>query len=86
MHPQRRGDQEQQRWRAGELASGKVAVAGELAVLLMPAHPRPIVESLQRQVNVLIGLQFQNSQRPSSVQVSTSSMARSEAAKAGTCE
>ncbi len=62
VHAQRRSNQIQQWRRAGKIASGKIAVAGELAMLLMPAHPRPIVQPLQRQMDVLIRFQLQDGQ------------------------
>src|ERR1035437_5048841 len=60
MYSQRRSDQKQKRRGAGEFAAGEVSVAREFAVLLMPADSRPVVEPLQRQVNVLVGLQLQD--------------------------
>jgi len=33
----------------------EISVAREFAVLLMPAHPRPVIQPLQRQMDVLIG-------------------------------
>ena len=43
MNPQSRSDQVEQRRRAGNVSSGEISIAGELAVLLVPADPRPIV-------------------------------------------
>jgi len=52
----------EQRQRVGEFAAGEIAVPGEALVELVPADPRPVVEALQRQVNVFVGLEFQDGQ------------------------
>ena len=58
----------------------------ELAATVMPENSSPIVQTLQRQMYVFVGLQFQDSELRIAVQVSTSIIARSEAENAGTCE
>src|ERR1039458_1728932 len=44
----------------GELASGEIAVAEEASVLLVPAHAGPVVEALEREMNVFVGLELED--------------------------
>jgi len=53
-------NQKHQRRLVGEFASGEVALTREFAALLVPAHARPVVEPLQRKVDVLVGFKFKN--------------------------
>src|SRR5271169_3400341 len=54
------GHEIQQRRRVGEFASGEVALSNEAAVLLVPAHTSPVVETLKWEMDVLIGLEFED--------------------------
>src|ERR1019366_596720 len=49
------GYEVEQRRGVGEFASGEVAVAEEASILLVPAHAGPVVEALQREMNVFVG-------------------------------
>src|SRR5689334_21051918 len=62
MHVQHRRDEIQQRRRAGKFSPGEVSVSGELTMLLVPANPDPVVESLQGKMNVFVCLEFQHGQ------------------------
>jgi hypothetical protein len=53
---------------------------------MMLGYPRPVVQPLQRQVDIFVGLQLHHCQPSPRVVVSTSIMARSEAENAGTWE
>src|SRR5271167_307765 len=60
MGAQGGGDEVEKGRRFGKLTAGEVAVADEAAVLLVPAHARPVVEALEREMNVLVGLQLED--------------------------
>jgi len=62
MKVQRRGNQVHKRRRVLKLHVRKITIAFEIAVLEMAAHAKPIVGSLQREMNVFAGLQFQDDQ------------------------
>ncbi len=62
MHMQRRCDQKEQRRFFRQLASPKVSILQKLPAPLMPLHPRPIIQPLQRQMNVFIRLQLNHGQ------------------------
>jgi hypothetical protein len=54
----------------------------ELAARAVPFDARPVIEALQRQVDVFIGLEFHHSQPALAGNASTSIMARSDAENA----
>src|ERR1700684_184697 len=58
MHMQRRSHQEQQRLISAQFSPGKISKALELAASMMPGNSRPVIQSLQRQMNVFIGVEF----------------------------
>ena len=58
MHMQSGRHQEEQRLVGAQLSSRKVSEALELAAGLVPRHSRPVVQTLQGQVNILVGLEF----------------------------
>src|SRR5260370_711749 len=64
MESQRWRDQIDQRRSLLQSNPWKVAVAGDLSVLQLPANVEPIVGGLQRQMNMLVGFQF-NDRQPS---------------------
>ena len=53
-------DQEQQRRQRREFAAAEISEFEELTALVMPLDACPIVQALKRQMNVLIGLEFDN--------------------------
>src|SRR5690242_6413092 len=64
MNVQRGGDQEQQRLLGRELVSGEVSEALKFAASLVPDDPRPVIQPLERQMDDLVGLEFDDSQAP----------------------
>jgi len=58
MHVQRRSDEQQQRrfWR--QFLARKISEAPEFAPRMMPRNARPVIQPLQRQMNIFIRLQF----------------------------
>ena len=64
MELQSRGHQQQLRRRRLQGQAGKVAEAAQLAPLLMPAHPQPVVEPLEGQVQVGRGLELDDHELP----------------------
>src|SRR2546423_15123614 len=56
MNVQGRGDQEEQRSLLGQLPASKVSELQELRALVVPLHARPIIQALQGQMNIFIGL------------------------------
>ena len=62
MHMQRGSDQEEQRLVGAQFSARKVSEALELTAGVVPRDSRPVVEALQWQVNVLIGLEFNHSE------------------------
>jgi len=56
-----RGSNQEKKWRlCREFAPWKISEALELLSLLVPIHSRPVVKTLQRQMNVLILLSVQS--------------------------
>src|SRR5271165_245160 len=53
-------DEIEQRRRVGELTAGEVSVAHEASVLLVPAHARPVVEALEREMDVFVGFELED--------------------------
>ena len=64
MHVQSGSDQEQQRLSRAEFAEGKVSEALELAASVVPGHARPVIQTLHGQVNVFVGLEFDDGEPP----------------------
>ena len=62
MHMQRGRHQKQQRPFGRQLPLGKISEALELSARMVPGHPRPVVQTLQRQVDIFVGLQFDHRQ------------------------
>jgi len=62
MDVQGGSDQKQQGLSRTEFAKWKVSEALELAASMVPGHARPIVQTLQGQVNVFIGLEFDDTE------------------------
>src|SRR5260370_1884956 len=62
MESQRRRHQIDKRRSLLQSASWKIAVASDLSALQLPANAQPIIRSLQRQMDVLTGLQFNDGQ------------------------
>src|SRR5207245_3149928 len=65
MESQRGSDQIDERRGLQQRQARKVAVARDLAILLLAANAQPIIGRLQRQMNVLAGFQLNNRQPPS---------------------
>ena len=42
----------------GQLAGGEISEAGKFSTTVMPLDSRPVVEALEREVNVFVGLEF----------------------------
>ncbi len=61
---QGRCDQVDERRRGLQLHAGEIAIAGEITLLEMTTHAKPIVGGLQWQMNVLGGFQFEDGQAP----------------------
>ncbi|MGC1647186.1 MAG: hypothetical protein WA741_15325 [Candidatus Sulfotelmatobacter sp.] len=53
-----RRDQVEQRLLGRQFAVCEVSEAGKFLSAVMPLHSRPVVEALQRQVDVFVGLEF----------------------------
>ena len=64
MHVQRWRDQKQQWLLDRQLSTRKISKALEFPSFLVPSHPRPVVESLLRQMDVLVSLEL-NHRQPS---------------------
>src|SRR5258708_19691542 len=64
MEMKRRCDQVNERRRGLQLHAGEIAIAGEITLLQMTTHAKPIVSGLQREMNVLGGFQFEDGQAP----------------------
>jgi len=60
----RRCDQVDERRRGLQLHAGEIAIAGEITLLQMTTHAKPIVGGLQWEMNVLGGFQFEDGQAP----------------------
>jgi hypothetical protein len=56
------GNQEQKRICARKFAAGEGPELLELAASVMPLHAGPVVETLQRQVDIFVGFEFDDSQ------------------------
>ena len=60
------GNQINQRRRVGELDAWEIAEFLKLAALLQPLDAQPIVQALERKVNILLHLQLQHGQAATS--------------------
>jgi len=60
MGAQAGSDEIEKRWRVGEFAAGEVTIAEKAAIELVPANADPVVEALEREVDVFVGLQFED--------------------------
>src|SRR6266404_6156312 len=60
MHSQRWRDQKQQRRLRRKLRAWKISVLLKLASLMMPQNARPIVQSLQWEMDIFVCFQLQN--------------------------
>src|SRR5690349_11100049 len=69
MYMQRGSDQKKKRRLGRQLSPAKISKFQELTSRVVPLHPRPIVESLQRKMNVLVGFQLDDG-KPSLVRKS----------------
>ena len=59
---QRRRNEAQQRSLIRKLYAGKIPVRLQCAVAMQHPHPSPVVERLERQVEIVIGLNLQHNQ------------------------
>jgi len=59
-----RGHEKKQRFFRGEFCAAEIPGTKKLAAGIMPFHARPVVQSLQRQVNVFISFELHNRQPP----------------------
>src|ERR1019366_1610567 len=64
MHAQRRRHQHQKRLFRGDFAAREISELRKLSTALVPGHSRPVIHSLQRQVDVLVRLEFDHGQAP----------------------
>ncbi len=62
MHMQRGSHQKQQRPFPRQFPPGKISEALELAPSMVPGHPRPVIQALQGQVDIFVGLQLHHGQ------------------------
>src|SRR3954471_6856074 len=60
MHPQGRRNKIQKRRLVRKFLPDKIGEVLKLAALMVPLDARPIVESLKRQMNVLVGFELEN--------------------------
>src|SRR5579883_2701586 len=60
MEVQRRGHQIDERRRSLKFNAGEIRVTAEVTLLEMAANAQPVIGGLQRQVNVLGSLEFEN--------------------------
>jgi len=58
MDVQGRRDQVEQRLFRRQLAVGEMSKAGKFCARVVPRYSRPIVEALQRQVDIFVGFEF----------------------------
>ena len=62
MDAQRRRHHKQQRRLGRQFNTGKITVLAELSALVVPLYPRPVVEPLQGQMDILMRLELEHSQ------------------------
>ena len=59
---QRGSHQKKQRSFVGQLAPGEISESREFSAGAVPLHARPLVKTLQWQVNIFVGFEFQHCQ------------------------
>src|ERR1700690_3797757 len=64
MYAQRGRDQKEQRLLGRELAAREIPELGKLSAALVPGYTRPVIHTLQGEVDILVGLEFDDGQTP----------------------
>src|ERR1700758_4938476 len=60
MNVQGGSDQVEQRLFGRQLADGEISKAGKFSATVVPLDSRPVIQALQREVDILVGLQLHN--------------------------